>query len=44
MLSQLPSSTGQLNMLQELNIAWCFNLKELPPSIGQLNALQKFKL
>jgi hypothetical protein len=43
-LKELPSSIGQLNALQELDLWGCSNLKELPPSIGQLNALQKLDL
>jgi Leucine-rich repeat (LRR) protein len=38
-LKELPSSIGQLNALQELDLDGCSELKELPSSIGQLNAL-----
>jgi SHAQKYF class myb-like DNA-binding protein len=43
-LKELPSSIGQLNALQMLDLWGCSNLKELPSSIGQLNALQKLYL
>ncbi|CAM6033858.1 unnamed protein product [Sphagnum compactum] len=43
-LKELPSSIGQLNALQELQLWGCSNLKELPSSIGQLNALQELYL
>ncbi|CAM6073542.1 unnamed protein product [Sphagnum tenellum] len=43
-LKELPSSIGQLNALQELDLRACSNLKELPSSIGLLNALQQFDL
>jgi hypothetical protein len=36
-LKELPSSIGQLNALQELDLNGCSNLKELPSFIGQLN-------
>jgi len=40
--SQFVLQSCQLNMLQELNIAWCFNLKNLPPST--VPAPKKLKL
>jgi Leucine-rich repeat (LRR) protein len=43
-LKELPSSIGQLNALQELDLLGCSNLKKLPSSIGQSNALQKLYL
>jgi Leucine-rich repeat (LRR) protein len=43
-LKELPSSIGQLNALQELDLSRCSILKELPSSIGQLNALKIFDL
>jgi hypothetical protein len=43
-LKELPSSIGQLNALQELDLWRCSNLKELPSSIGQLKALQELDL
>jgi len=43
-LKELPSSIGQLNALQNLDLRECSELKELPSSIGQLNALQKLNL
>jgi Leucine-rich repeat (LRR) protein len=39
-LQELPTSIGQLNALQNLDLSECSNLQELPTSIGQLNALQ----
>jgi Leucine-rich repeat (LRR) protein len=43
-LKELPSSIGQLNALQVLDLNGCFELKELPLSITQLNAFQKLDL
>jgi hypothetical protein len=43
-LRELPTSIGQLNALQNLNLKGCSNLQELPTSIGQLNGLQKLEL
>jgi len=43
-VEELPSSIGQLNALQKLDLDECSNLNELPSSIGQLNALQELHL
>jgi hypothetical protein len=43
-LQELPTSIGQLNTLQMLDLTRCLSLQELPTSIGQLNALQKLDL
>jgi len=43
-LQELPTSIGQLNALQKLDLGECLSLQELPTSIGQLNALQKLDL
>jgi hypothetical protein len=43
-LRELPSSIGQLNALQGLNLTGCSNLEELPSSIGQLITLQELHL
>jgi hypothetical protein len=33
-LKELPSSIGQLNTIQKLDLLGCFNLKKLPSYIG----------
>jgi Leucine-rich repeat (LRR) protein len=40
-LEKIPSSIGQLNALEKLDLLGCSHLEELPSSIGQLNAFQK---
>ncbi len=44
MLQELPTSIGQLNALQQLQLSQCSSLQELSTSIGQLNALQQLQL
>jgi len=44
MLQELPTSIGQLNALQNLDLRGCSTLQELPTSIGQLNGLQNLDL
>jgi Leucine-rich repeat (LRR) protein len=43
-VQELPTSIGQLNVLEYLNISWCKGLQELPTTIGHLHALQNFDL
>jgi Leucine-rich repeat (LRR) protein len=43
-LQELPTSIGQLNVLQKLNMHNCSKLQELPTFVGQLNALQNLYL
>ncbi len=35
-VKELPTSIGQLNVLEYLNISWCKGLQELPTTIGHL--------
>ncbi len=43
-MKELPTTIGQLNALQELNLSGCSSLQELPTTIGQLSALQDLDL
>jgi hypothetical protein len=38
-LQELPTSMGQLNAFQTLQLNYCLKLKQLLKSISQLNAL-----
>jgi hypothetical protein len=38
-LQELPTSIGQLSVLQNFDLSNCSSLQKLPTSIGQLNAL-----
>jgi Leucine-rich repeat (LRR) protein len=40
----LPDDFGQLSLLQDLNISFCYSLELLPASIGSLLALRQLTL
>jgi hypothetical protein len=44
MLSQLPSSIGQLNMLQELNITWCFKFLKIATIYWPIECTSKIQI